>query len=246
MPFATLRNMSLRFRKSVKLFPGVKINLGKTGIGMSTGLKGAHIGVNKRGTYTNVGIPGTGISSFQYLGKKRHLTNKQPQASPQAQQANNHLFLKIVSFPVWFPFLFAFILFKLLFKVAVNSMSTRQKSASSNVTQNKEMPQEQTLKLCTGQVLAKESPEQLEKHYELMLRENMRNYNDYLKSEIIKGKKWDAYNSGKLDPNACEVCVENAKVGSIPLEATFPSGHMYPPAGSSCRCTLLGVTDENA
>ena len=47
--------MSLRFRKSMKLFPGAKINIGKTGIGISTGIKGAHIGINKRGVYTDVG-----------------------------------------------------------------------------------------------------------------------------------------------------------------------------------------------
>lgn len=64
--------MSFRFRKSFKIAPGVRLNLSKSGIGMSAGVRGARVGVNSRGTYTSVGIPGTGISSINYhsYGKK--------------------------------------------------------------------------------------------------------------------------------------------------------------------------------
>ncbi|WP_449245608.1 DUF4236 domain-containing protein [Desulfobacca acetoxidans] len=54
--------MSLRFRRSIKLLPGVKINLGKTGASLSFGPRGASVTVGGRGVYTNVGIPGTGLS----------------------------------------------------------------------------------------------------------------------------------------------------------------------------------------
>lgn len=58
--------MGLRFRKSIKIAPGIKLNLSKSGIGVSAGVRGVHIGANSRGTYSSVGIPGTGISSMSY------------------------------------------------------------------------------------------------------------------------------------------------------------------------------------
>lgn len=55
--------MSLRFRKSVKLAPGVKLNLGKKSAGISVGGKYGGISVNSRtGVGTRVSAPGTGIS----------------------------------------------------------------------------------------------------------------------------------------------------------------------------------------
>lgn len=55
--------MGWRFRKTIKLAPGLKINVGKTGITSATiGKRGASINIGKRGTYANLGIPGTGLS----------------------------------------------------------------------------------------------------------------------------------------------------------------------------------------
>ena len=52
--------MSLRFRRSIKLLPGVRLNMGLHGAGLSVGPRGLHVGVNRRGMYTSAGIPGTG------------------------------------------------------------------------------------------------------------------------------------------------------------------------------------------
>lgn len=55
--------MGLRFRKSIKIAPGVKLNLGKKGVGVSVGTKGYRYSVNTSGRRTTtVGIPGTGLS----------------------------------------------------------------------------------------------------------------------------------------------------------------------------------------
>lgn len=55
--------MGLRFRKSIKLAPGVKLNLNKKSTGITVGGKGAHYTINSNGKKTaSVGIPGTGIS----------------------------------------------------------------------------------------------------------------------------------------------------------------------------------------
>ncbi len=54
--------MGFRFRKSVKLFPGVKLNFSMTGVSASVVRPGATVNVSSRGAKATVGIPGTGIS----------------------------------------------------------------------------------------------------------------------------------------------------------------------------------------
>ncbi len=55
--------MSLRFRKSIKLATGVRLNFSGSGTSWTFGPRGASIGVGSRGTYLNTGIPGTGLFS---------------------------------------------------------------------------------------------------------------------------------------------------------------------------------------
>lgn len=57
-----------RLRKSVKLAPGIKLNLSKSGISTTLGKKGASVNVGKKGMRTTVGIPGTGISHTSKIG----------------------------------------------------------------------------------------------------------------------------------------------------------------------------------
>ena len=59
--------MSLRFRRSIRIAPGVHVNLGLHGAGLSVGPRGLHVGVNRRGMYTSAGIPGTGIYAVQHV-----------------------------------------------------------------------------------------------------------------------------------------------------------------------------------
>lgn len=60
--------MSIMFRKSIRLGKFARINLSSKGIsGISVGVRGARIGVNRRGTYVGTSIPGTGLSAQHYL-----------------------------------------------------------------------------------------------------------------------------------------------------------------------------------
>lgn len=54
--------MGFRFRKTVSLGKGVRLNFSKSGVSTSVGPRGASVSFGKRGTYANVGIPGTGVS----------------------------------------------------------------------------------------------------------------------------------------------------------------------------------------
>jgi tetratricopeptide (TPR) repeat protein len=55
--------MGFRLYKSVKLGKGVRLNLSKTGVGISAGVPGARYSVHSSGRTTRtVGVPGTGVS----------------------------------------------------------------------------------------------------------------------------------------------------------------------------------------
>lgn len=64
--------MGLRFRKSFKIAPGVRLNLNKKSVGVSIGGKGARYSISSSGRRTaSVSVPGTGISySKTKTGKK--------------------------------------------------------------------------------------------------------------------------------------------------------------------------------
>jgi Protein of unknown function (DUF4236) len=63
--------MGFRFRRSIKILPGIRLNFGKRGVSTSIGVRGAHVTFGKTGTRTTVGLFGSGIS-YTHLDKPRH------------------------------------------------------------------------------------------------------------------------------------------------------------------------------
>lgn len=61
--------MALRFRRSIKLAPGLRLNLSKSGVSLSAGPRGASMTFGSKGTYLNTGIPGTGLYSRSRIGE---------------------------------------------------------------------------------------------------------------------------------------------------------------------------------
>ncbi len=60
-----------RFRKYIKLFPGIRLNVSKSGVSTSIGKKGATVNLSTRGAKGTVGVPGTGMSySKNFAGGK--------------------------------------------------------------------------------------------------------------------------------------------------------------------------------
>lgn len=77
--------MGMRFRKSKKIAPGVKVNVGKKGASVTLGAKGVHHTISTSGRKTtSVGVPGTGISYVKTSGnapKQSNNTDKSGGAS---------------------------------------------------------------------------------------------------------------------------------------------------------------------
>ena len=60
--------MAFRFRRRIKVAPGVHLNIGKNGVSTSLGTRGASITMGSKGTYLNTSIPGTGMYNRQKIG----------------------------------------------------------------------------------------------------------------------------------------------------------------------------------
>lgn len=64
--------MGIRFRKRVKIAPGVNLNFSKSGTSVTVGGRGASVNIGKNGVYGNAGIPGTGIYMREKIvGRKK-------------------------------------------------------------------------------------------------------------------------------------------------------------------------------
>jgi hypothetical protein len=75
--------MGFRFRRSVRLFPGLRLNLSRSGVSASVGGRGAWLTLGPRGARATVGIPGTGLS---YSGQSAW-ARPQPQVQTSAPPA---------------------------------------------------------------------------------------------------------------------------------------------------------------
>ena len=62
--------MGLRFFRRKQLFPGLRLNMSKSGPSLSMGVRAAHVTVGRRGITRTVGIPGTGV--FYTSRRGRH------------------------------------------------------------------------------------------------------------------------------------------------------------------------------
>ncbi len=93
--------MGLRFRKSVSLFPGVRLNFGKTGMSVSAGVPGFRKTIHTSGKVTtSVGIPGTGIYyvDTKNPNSQRNRSNSRP--TRQAEQTYIPETPRVVATPV--------------------------------------------------------------------------------------------------------------------------------------------------
>lgn len=89
--------MGFGFRKSLKIAKGVRLNLSKSGVGLSYGVKGFRISHNQRGTYLNAG--GSGFYYRKKLDAKQRNsdTNFDYENNENDSYSEDNLLLKNVS-----------------------------------------------------------------------------------------------------------------------------------------------------
>lgn len=81
--------MGFRFRKSVKLAPGVKVNFGKRGASVTVGNKYARTTIGKGRRTNSVSLPGTGISYSTQTTKRKKRPQRVAYESTNNIAANN-------------------------------------------------------------------------------------------------------------------------------------------------------------
>ena len=74
--------MGWRFRRSIRLFPGIRLNIGKRGVSTSIGVRGAHVTLGHGKVRETVGIPGSGLS---YTHVEGHTTTIIPRQKLKAR-----------------------------------------------------------------------------------------------------------------------------------------------------------------
>lgn len=63
----------MRYRKSITISKGLRVNLSKSGPSITMGMKGLSVNAGKNGVYLNTGIPGTGLYDRKKItGKKQN------------------------------------------------------------------------------------------------------------------------------------------------------------------------------
>ena len=77
----------MRFRKSIKLAPGIRLNASTRGASVSLGGRGATWNVSLRGVRTTVSIPGTGVSWSRQLSGRARSRPPSRRASPRPSGA---------------------------------------------------------------------------------------------------------------------------------------------------------------
>ncbi|KAA0016816.1 DUF4236 domain-containing protein [Salinicola corii] len=68
--------MGLRFRRVLRLAPGLRIRLDGQGPTLLIGPRGANLNVSRRGIHSHAGIPGSGVCHRQALWKRTSRTGK--------------------------------------------------------------------------------------------------------------------------------------------------------------------------
>jgi hypothetical protein len=72
----------MRYRKSIRIMKGVRLNFSKSGMSLTAGVRGASINVGPRGTYLNTGIPGTGLYDRKRISGPSYSSSRSSSSRP--------------------------------------------------------------------------------------------------------------------------------------------------------------------
>ena len=87
--------MGFRFRQSLRLAKGIRLNFSKSGVSLSLGGRGATANVSKHGIRTTMSMPGTGISHTSYAPFKDEQDTTVRNGTPADQTAGCFLLLAV-------------------------------------------------------------------------------------------------------------------------------------------------------
>jgi len=80
--------MGWRFRRSAKILPGIRLNLSRSGVSTSVGVRGAHVTVGHGKVRETVGLPGSGVS-YTHVGGTHQEARSEAQSVEVAEPLPN-------------------------------------------------------------------------------------------------------------------------------------------------------------
>jgi S-DNA-T family DNA segregation ATPase FtsK/SpoIIIE len=115
--------MGWRYRKRIKILPGIHINISKSGISTNVGVKGASVTFGPKGTYVNTGLPGTGVYRRDRISgsAKKYESTNETDDERYAFSNNFHSieeYTEDTSFLSYNPLHYIFYFFSLIFPIA--------------------------------------------------------------------------------------------------------------------------------
>lgn len=78
--------MSLRFYRRRNIFPGLGLELSRSGPALSVGMRGAHVTVGRHGIRRTVGVPGSGLFYTSYSGRHSGFHSAAGQDQPLSRE----------------------------------------------------------------------------------------------------------------------------------------------------------------
>lgn len=77
--------MPIRFRRTFRLLPGVRVNVSRHGISTTVGPRGMHLTFNRYGVRQDIGLPGSGLSEYSYIARNNRRKAAEEEAARHVQ-----------------------------------------------------------------------------------------------------------------------------------------------------------------
>jgi hypothetical protein len=94
--------MGFRFFRRKKLFPGVTLNISKSGLSVSLGVRGAKLTLGSKGIRKTVGLPGTGLYYTEQTSYKKMADSTSDDGATTSNSGYGPLLFLLISLVVIF------------------------------------------------------------------------------------------------------------------------------------------------
>lgn len=265
--------MGFRFRKSIKILPGVKININKKSTGLTFGTKGAHYTINSKGKRTStIGIPGTGLSyttstTKQRRGKPETINTTTPkkyhpqQKNEWYKKTSGIITMLIIFFPVGLFLMWKYakwtkhikIIITVFFVLAVllspkNSHSEVTNESAFKETQGVSTKEYDTIEqVSTSAQLEKADSSEQKFHRDIEINNLITSFNDLYSPQILPQEVGQDYSYQTfINTNNMNIRISHSKSGlfvDLTQEASNDN-EIYSYYYAFVKCLVPDITDD--
>lgn len=86
----------LRFRRSLSVVPGIRLNLSKSGASLSLGPRGAKLTIGPKGSRATIGLPGSGLSLTSQVSRTSASHERADESAAKKSRPRRQIVLLLV------------------------------------------------------------------------------------------------------------------------------------------------------